>query len=108
MKKASEYLHYYQLYNVSEDLNDFITYIDDITGNLTEDDSKNIAEQIVARYYGLGEDRRFFINSYNGLYGRIKNSNDEIDTTALNGSVNISRGNRRLSGLYDDVMGDEK
>ena len=37
-----------------------------------------------------------------------KNSNDEIDTTALNGSVNISRGNRRLSGLYDDVMGDEK
>lgn len=37
-----------------------------------------------------------------------KNSNDEIDTTILNGSVNISRGNRRLSGLYDDVMGDEK
>ena len=83
MKKASEYLHYYQLYNVSEDLNDFITYIDDITGNLTEDDSKNIAEQIVARYYGLGEDRRFFINSYNGLYGRIKNSNDEIISNSI-------------------------
>lgn len=82
MKKASEYL-YYQLYNGSEDINDFITYIDDITGNLTEDDSKNIAEQIEAKY-GLGEDRRFFINSYNGLYGRIKNGDTIIsDSIAM-------------------------
>ena len=82
MKKASEEsLHYYQLYNGSEDLNDFITYIDDITGSLTEANSKNIAEKIKARYDGLGEDRRFFINSYNGLYGRIKNGNTIISNS---------------------------
>jgi hypothetical protein len=84
MKKGSENLRYYQLYNGSEDINDFITYIDDITGSLTEADSKNIAEQIVVRYDGLGEDRRFFINSYNGLYGRIKNGNTIIsDSIAM-------------------------
>ena len=86
MKKASEYL-YYQLYNGSEDLNDFITYIDDVTGSLTEVDSKNIAEQIKARYgrdgVALGEDRRFFINSYNGLYGRIKNDDDTIISDSI-------------------------
>lgn len=83
MKKASEYSSYYQLYNGSEDINDFITYIDDTTGSLTEADSKNIAEKIKARY-SLGEDRRFFINSYNGLYGRIKNGNTIIsDSIAM-------------------------
>ena len=46
MKKGSENL-YYQLFNGHEDIDDFITYIDDITGSLTEVDSKNIAEQIV-------------------------------------------------------------
>ncbi len=83
MKKASEYL-YYQLYNGSEDINDFITYIDDINGSLTEADSKNIAEQIKVRY-SPSEDRRFFINSYNGLYGRIKNDNNTIisDSVAM-------------------------
>ena len=83
MKKASEYLHYYQLYNGDKDINDFITYIDDITGSLTEADSKNIAEKIKARYDGLGEDRRFFINSYNGLYGRIKNDNNTIISDSI-------------------------
>lgn len=82
MKKASEYL-YYQLFNGPEDINDFITYIDDINGSLTEDDSKNIAEQIKAEYDVLGEDRRFFINSYNGLYGRIKNDNDTIISDSI-------------------------
>ena len=82
MKKASEYL-YYQLYNGHEDTSDFITYIDDITGSLTEVDSKNIAEQIKVRYDALGKDRRFFINSYNGLYGRIKNDNDTIISDSI-------------------------
>lgn len=82
MKKASEYL-YYQLYNEHEDTSDFITYIDDITGSLTEVDSKNIAEQIKVRYDVLGKDRRFFINSYNGLYGRIKNDDDTIISDSI-------------------------
>lgn len=82
MKKGSENLRYYQLYNGDKDINDFITYIDDISGSLTEVDSKNIAEQIKVRYNDLGEDRRFFINSYNGLYGRIKN-NDIIISNSI-------------------------
>lgn len=82
MKKGSEYSRYYQLYNGSDDINDFITYIDDITGNLTEDDSKNIAEQIEARY-GLDQYYRFFINSYNGLYGRIKNNDNTIISDSI-------------------------
>ena len=82
MKKASEY-SYYQLYNGFEDINDFITYIDDITGSLTEVDSSIIAEEIKARY-SLDEYRRFFINSYNGLYGRIKSSDTIIsDSIAM-------------------------
>lgn len=82
MKKGSENL-YYQLFNGHEDIDDFITYIDDITGSLTEADSKNIAEQIVGRYGGLDKYHRFFINSYNGLYGRIKNDNDTIISDSI-------------------------
>lgn len=82
MKKGSENLRYYQLFNGSYDINDFITYIDDITGSLTEADSKNIAEQIEARY-GHDEYRRFFINSYNGLYGRIKNNDNTIISDSI-------------------------
>ena len=82
MKKGSE-SSYYQLFNRHEDNNDFITYIDDITGSLTKVNLQNIAEQIDAKY-GHGEDRRFFINSYNGLYGRIKNGNTIIsDSIAM-------------------------
>lgn len=83
MKKGSENLRYYQLFNGSYDINDFITYIDDITGSLTEADSKNIAEQIEARYGGLDEYHRFFINSYNGLYGRIKNDDGTIISDSI-------------------------
>lgn len=40
---------------------------------------------------------------------RVKNAQKddevEIDMSALKGAINISRGNRRLAGLYDDVMG---
>ena len=83
MKKGSGD-SYYQLYNGDKDISDFITYIDDITGSLTEADSKNIAEQIKVRY-DPSEDCRFFINSYNGLYGRIKNDNNTIisDSVAM-------------------------
>lgn len=82
MKKGSK-SSYYQLFNRHEDNNDFITYIDDITGSLTKVNSQNIAEQIDAKY-GHGKDRRFFINSYNGLYGRIKNGNTIIsDSIAM-------------------------
>ena len=90
MKKGSENL-YYQLFNRHEDIDDFITYIDDITGSLTEADSKNIAEQIEARY-SLDEYRRFFINSYNGLYGRIKNG----DTIISDSIAMISFDTKRL------------
>ena len=83
MKKGSEYSRYYQLFDGYEDINDFITYIDDITGSLTEADSKNIAEQIVAIYGGLDQYHRFFINSYNGLYGRIKNDNNTIISDSI-------------------------
>lgn len=81
MKKGSEDL-YYQLYNGDKDIDDFITYIDDITGSLTEVDSKNIAEQIEEKY-GHDKNRRFFINSYNGLYGRIKNYDDTIISNSI-------------------------
>lgn len=84
MKKASEYLYYQLVHDKSEDIDDFITYIDDINGSLTESDSKNIAEQIEAIYdIGSSKDRRFFINSYNGLYGRIKNDNNIIISDSI-------------------------
>lgn len=109
MKKGSED-SYYQLFNKHTDY-DFITYIDDITGSLTEADSKNIAEQIVVRYDDPGE-HRFFINSYNGLYGRIKNGDTIISDSIAMISFDTKRlyyiagysvlSSNELSGVFDE------
>ena len=110
MTKWEEYSYYDLVVDNKAGVDDFITYIDDLESVFGEDNLRDLVNAI----QGCGiEDRcRFFINSYNGVYGRIKNINDEIisnsiasvsfDTQRLNYIAGYSvLSSNELSGVFD-------
>ena len=110
MTKGEEYSYYNLVVEKIADVDDFITYIDDFESVFGEDDLRNLVGKI--QECGIEDNSRFFINSYNGLYGRIKNSNDEIisksiasvsfDTQRLNYIAGYSfLSSNNLSGVFD-------